>query len=316
MRIVVTGGAGFLGGHLVETLLEAGHRVLILDALRTHYDVTAREWLVGELAARDACEFRLVDLASDDLEPHIDGADAVVHLAARPGVAASWGNDFGDYVVDNLVASQRLLRAVSETGGTRLVFASSSSVYGKRPGVHLGRDALAPRHPYGVTKLAGEQLCRTYAQYASDISVVLLRYFTLYGPRQRPDMAVSRFIAAAETGEPILLHGGGRQTRRFTYVQDAADATLKACTVDLPGVHAFDVASGDATAVDAIAEMIGEVAGKQLTIHITEPDPGEPQEVAADLDATSAGLAWSPVTHIGDGLRAQVEWWRRTTASV
>jgi nucleoside-diphosphate-sugar epimerase len=310
MRIVVTGGAGFIGGHLVELLLDAGHRVTVLDALRAHYDVRDRRRLMTQLAANPSCDWRAMDLAKDPLDGCLDGADVVVHLAARPGVGESWGDAFADYALDNLVATHRLLRAVAAAGVPRLVVASSSSVYGTRSASDLAQQVPGPQHPYGVSKFAVEQLCRAHAALGSQLKIVLLRYFTIYGPRQRPDMAVSRFIAAAEANDPIELRGAGDQTRRFTYVRDAADATLKACTVELTGVETFDVAADQAIAVATLAKMVAQATNRPVQVRHAAPDAGEPQEVAADLEWTRRGLDWWPTTTLEEGLSAQVEWSR------
>jgi len=310
MRIVVTGGAGFIGGHLVELLLDAGHQVTVLDALRPHYEIRERRRLMDELGTHPSCECRAVDLATDELDQHVAGAQVVVHLAARPGVGQSWGDDFADYATDNLVATHRLLRAITATRMPRLVFASSSSVYGTRPVAELGPRALAPQHPYGVSKVACEQLCRAHAALDSSLEVVLLRYFTVYGPRQRPDMAVSRFIAAAESGRPIELRGAGDQNRRFTYVRDAAAATVKACTAELGGVEAFDVGSNEATTVATLAQMVADLTGRRIQVRHAAPDAGEPHEVAADTAITQSRLDWHPATTLDEGLRAQVSWAR------
>jgi nucleoside-diphosphate-sugar epimerase len=310
MRIVVTGGAGFIGGHVVELLLDAGHRVTVLDALRAHYDVSDRRRLMEQLTASPSCDWRTVDLAKDELDACLVGTDVVVHLAARPGVGDSWGDAFADYALDNLVATHRLLRAVAATGVPRLVVASSSSVYGRRSASDVAQQMPGPQHPYGVSKFAVEQLCRAHAALGSQLKIVLLRYFTIYGPRQRPDMAVSRFIAAAEANEPIELRGAGDQTRRFTYVRDAADATVKACTVEATGVEAFDVAGEDAIAVTTLAQMVAGVTNRPIEVRHAAADAGEPQEVAADLELTRRRLGWRPTTTLDDGLSAQVEWSR------
>jgi nucleoside-diphosphate-sugar epimerase len=307
MRIVVTGGAGFIGGHVVELLLDAGHRVTVLDALRAHYDVSERRRLLEQLAANPSFDWQAIDLAKDELDDCVAGADVVVHLAARPGVGESWSDAFAEYALDNLVATHRLLRAVAATGVSRLVVASSSSVYGRRSASDVVKQAPVPQHPYGVSKLAVEQLCRAHAALGSDLTIVLLRYFTIYGPRQRPDMAVSRFIAAAEAKEPIELRGAGEQTRRFTYVRDAADATLKACTVEVTGVEAFDVAGDQAVAVATLAQMVAAATNTSLQVRHAASDAGEPQEVAADLDLTRRRLGWCPTTTLEEGLSAQVE---------
>ena len=309
MRIVVTGGAGFIGGHVVELLLDAGHHVIVLDALRPHYDVSDRHRLMDDLAEHPSCECHVLDLAEDRLDGWLTGADVVVHLAARPGVGASWGEAFADYALDNLVASHRLLLASSAAGVGRLVVASSSSVYGRRSFSQLGQ-GTAPRHPYGVTKVAVEHLCHAHAALDPSTKVALMRYFTVYGPRQRPDMAVSRFIAAAEADEPVELRGAGDQTRRFTYVRDAAQATLRACTAELDGVEAFDIAGDRATSVATLVEMVEAATDRRMQVRRVATEAGEPHEVEADLELTRRRLSWSPVTSLMEGLDAQVAWSR------
>ncbi len=244
MAYVVTGAAGFIGSHLAETLLARGHEVRAVDCLTPYYDPRLKE----ENAAR--LDLERVDLAEDELD--LDGADAVLHLAGQPGVR-SFGTVFADYLRDNVLATQRVLEAAA-AAGVRVVLASSSSVYGDAERFPTGEDVEPrPVSPYGVTKLACEHLARTYARsFGAD--VVTLRYFTVYGPRQRPDMAFARMMTALAAGRPFELYGDGARSREFTYVADAVAATIAA--LDAPAGSVYNVGGGSEASMDeAIAAL-------------------------------------------------------------
>ena len=237
MKTVVTGTAGFIGSHLADSLLADGHEVVGVDAFLDFYPRAVKERNLAR--ARDHQAFRLVEgLIQDlDLRPVLEGAAQVFHLAAQAGVRSSWGRDFGQYSDHNVLATQRLLEASVAAGVPRLVYASSSSVYGDSPSLPLREDApCGPLSPYGVTKLAAEHLGRLYER-GYGLPVVSLRYFTVYGPRQRPDMAFHRFLTACRDGRPVSVYGDGEQTRDFTFVDDAVSATRRAGRVGPPGLR-------------------------------------------------------------------------------
>ncbi len=235
-RVLVTGAAGFIGSHLVDRLLGLGHEVVGIDRRSPRSDRLARHNLQAALA-HSRFTWAEVDLADADLEPLLDGAGCVFHLAAVPGVRASWGERFAAYVNANVLATQRLLNACERVGVPRLVHASSSSVYGPAPAPSKECDPTRPLSPYGVTKLAGEQLCLAHAvRPDTTVQVVALRYFTVYGPRQRPDMAISRLLAAALTGGRYPLFGDGTQRREFTFVDDVVTATVAVAEVTADAV--------------------------------------------------------------------------------
>jgi nucleoside-diphosphate-sugar epimerase len=308
-HVVVTGVAGFIGSHLAEALLEHGHEVVGIDAFTDHYPpADKRDNLAGLL---DQPGFRLhrIDLARADLGPVLDGASAVLHQAAQPGVRGSWGAEFASYVHHNVLGTQRLLEACAQTAVPRLVVASSSSVYGDAPSYPTTEESRTrPVSPYGVTKLAAEQLCLAYAQrHASSMAVAMLRYFTVYGPRQRPDMAFRRFIEAALAGRPVVLYGDGEQTRDFTYVDDAVRANLLAMTAPVKA-EAINIGGGRRVTLNQTLELVGAVTGRRLRLDRRPAPPGDVRHTGADGTRAEALLGYRPETAIEDGLAAQAAW--------
>ena len=235
MRVVVTGAAGFIGSHLTERLLANGHDVVGIDCFTDYYDRDLKEKNLEPSRAHARFTFAEIDLVDADLKPALDGAAIVYHLAGQPGVRPSWGNQFDQYVRDNVIATQRLLECLKGNPIQRFVFAGSSSVYGDAEMFPTKESALPrPVSPYGVTKLAAEHLTHLYTQNFG-IPAVSVRYFTVYGPRQRPDMAFARFMEALSDGEEIEVYGDGEQTREFTYVSDAVEGTIRAAGADVVG---------------------------------------------------------------------------------
>jgi len=226
-RILVTGAAGFIGSHLVERLLEVGHEVVGVDAFTGYYSRRRKERNLAQVAGEEGFHLVRGDLLDLELDGLLRGMDGVAHLAAESGVRASWGDDFPRYLERNVEATQRLLEALSGRSVERFVFASSSSVYGSVDGPVKETARLRPASPYGLSKLAAEELVGLYARQRG-VPATVLRYFTVYGPRQRPDMALARFISAAARGEPLRVFGDGSQTREMTYVSDVVDATVAA----------------------------------------------------------------------------------------
>lgn len=314
MRVVVTGAAGFLGSTLVDRLLDRGDEVVGVDAFTANYDAARKRANLEVAATRP--NFRLVtlDLRRDPLEPVLDGATHVVHLAALPGVRASWGNAFRDYAEHNVLGTQRLLEAVRAGRGVeRLVAASSSSIYGAPTRFPTPEDEPPrPLSPYGVTKVATESLLQAYrASYG--IPTVALRYFTVYGPRQRPDMGIHRFFEAGRAGTPVTVYGDGGQSRDFTFVEDAVAATIAAMTASVPEA-AYNVGGGHRVTLGELLDAIGDVAGRPLAREHVEAQPGDPRDTSADTRLAARDLGYAPATALEEGLRRQWEWQRTRTA--
>jgi UDP-glucuronate 4-epimerase len=305
-RAVVTGAAGFIGSHVVETLLQRGTAVLGVDRRSPRDNAMAAENLEGSLGHPG---FKLVqgDLVTDELKPWVDGADTVFHLAAVPGVRPSWGDSFAEYLACNVLATQRLLDTCVSLGVRRLVLASSSSVYGEAVGrgpLHEGC-VTAPLSPYGVTKLAAERLALAYALApASPTSVVALRYFTVYGPRQRPDMAIGRMLRGVVTGQPLKLYGDGRQRRDFTFVTDAVAATLAAATAEATA-EVVNVGGGDSVSVLDVLRRVADITGTVVPVHDDTHQPGDVQVTEADLTKALELLGYEPSVTLTEGIERQ-----------
>ena len=297
MRYLVTGAAGFIGSQLLRTLLERGHDATGWDAYTDYYDPALKEENARELPVTR------LDVAEDDLD--LDGYDGVFHLAGQPGVA-SFGGIFPVYVRQNVLASSRLFERAA-AAGTRVVFASSSSVYGDAASYPTPEDTIPrPLSPYGITKLACEHLARAYTiEFGLDVAAV--RYFTIYGPRQRPDMAFTRMVTHLAEGRPFDLYGDGSQSRSFTYVDDAVAATIAAME-RAPGGAVYNVGGGaEVTMLEAI-EALGRVSGRRLEIVRHPRRQGDASRTAADTTRIRADLGWEPVTSFEDGLEAQWRW--------
>jgi nucleoside-diphosphate-sugar epimerase len=294
-RYVVTGAAGFIGSHLTESLLAAGHDVVAIDCFTDHYDPGVKE----ENAAAFLVE--RIDLSTDQLE--FEGADGIFHLAAQPGVR-SFGERFPLYLQHNVLASERVFEAAARAGA-RVVFSSSSSVYGEAERYPTSEDAEpAPLSPYGITKAAAEQLARAFA-HGFGLDVVVLRYFNAFGPRQRPDMAFTRIATALVEGRPFELYGDGRQSRGFTYVGDVVSATEAGMHA---GVGTYNVGGGtEASMLDAI-RILEQLAGRPLEVFSRPAVPGDQRRTSADTTRIRTELGWEPRVSLEDGLRAQWEW--------
>lgn len=309
MRLVVTGCAGFIGSHLCERLLSDGHTVTGVDSFTDYYDRDRKDHNIS--GAREWSTFRLVeaDLVELDLEPLLASSDGVFHLAGQPGVRASWGAAFDTYLSRNVLATQRLFEAV-RAEPTPVVLASSSSVYGLISGRPTGEDSpRTPVSPYGLTKLAAEHLARIYShQY--DVPVVCLRYFTVFGPRQRPDMAFSRFFQALSLGQPIQLLGDGRQSRDFTYVADIVDATVRA--LHAPRGSVYNVGGGAPVALQTAIDCIAELYGRRPPVMREDVAAGDVTHTWADATRARTELGWKPQVSLRDGLAEQLAWARAT----
>jgi UDP-glucuronate 4-epimerase len=303
-RYVVTGCAGFLGSHLTETLLRRGDDVIGIDAFTDYYPRGLKESNIAEAQGQLGLSITEVDLSEGALAPLLDGVAGVFHLAAQPGVRGSWGDTFAHYVRDNILATQRLFEAAA-SAGARVVMASTSSVYGNAEAYPTREDALPrPISPYGVTKLACESLARTYAE-CFGLETVALRYFTVYGPRQRPDMAFARVISALLDGKPFHVYGTGEQSRDFTYVDDAVTATIAAMEDGSAGT-VYNVGGGSETTLrDAIA-LCERLAGRRLDVVYEATARGDVRRTAANTSLIRSELGWSPRVALEKGLHAQL----------
>ena len=314
--VVVTGCAGFIGSHLAEALLDRGCRVTGVDSLTDYYDPALKRENLSALLERDGFTFHAADLLDLDPVELLAGQAVVFHQAAQAGVRASWGAHFREYTERNLLATQHLLEACRrpEVAGTlrRFVYSSSSSVYGDRRDLPVAETALPqPFSPYGVTKLAAEHLCVLYSGNFG-VPTTSLRYFTVFGPRQRPDMAFRKFIEAALDGRPWTVYGDGSQTRDFTFVADAVQANLLA--VDAPGTAAVYNVGGGARislreALDLLRDLLAELAPDvAVQVEYREREKGDVHDTWADTTRIREELGFQPRVPFAEGLRAEVAW--------
>jgi nucleoside-diphosphate-sugar epimerase len=303
-RYLVTGCAGFLGSHVAEALLRRGDEVVGVDAYTDYYPRSVKEANIEEALKEPSLSFVEFDLAEGALAPLLADVDGVFHLAAQPGVRGSWGDSFAVYVRDNILATQRLLEAAAHAG-VRVVMASTSSVYGNAEAYPTGEDASPrPISPYGVTKLACESLARTYGE-SFGLRVVALRYFTVYGQRQRPDMAFARIISALLGGTPFHLFGTGEQSRDFTYIGDAVEATLAAMEGG-PAGRIYNVGGGSETTLREVISLCEDLTGRSLDVRYEPSAPGDVRRTAADASLIRSELGWTPRTSLEEGLAAQL----------
>jgi nucleoside-diphosphate-sugar epimerase len=309
MKVVVTGAAGFIGSHLTEGLLADGHEVVGIDAFVDYYPRTLKERNLEP--ARGHAGFRLIEgrLEDLDLRPHLEGAAVVYHLAAQAGVRASWGREFEAYTNHNVLATQRLLETALASGPPRIVYASSSSVYGECRSLPLREDAACrPVSPYGVTKLAAEHLVHLYGRNHG-LGVVSLRYFTVYGPRQRPDMAFNRFFRACLNDEPIHVYGDGLQTRDFTYVDDIVSATRAAADSGRAG-SVYNGGGGERVSLNEVLGLVEEVSGKAPQLCRYDTQKGDMRDTFADTTAARRDLGFRPRISLRQGLEREWSWIR------
>ncbi len=306
-RYLLTGAAGFIGSHLASSLLDQGHDVVGADSFTDYYARGVKEANLRPLGAAPHFSFLEADLSSADLAPLVDGVDGVFHLAAQPGVRGSWGDSFAVYVRDNLVATQRLFEATARAR-VRILFASSSSVYGNAEAYPTAEDVRPrPISPYGVTKLSCEHLAGAYTDSLA-LDVVALRYFTVYGPRQRPDMAFTRFCAAVRDGTEISVFGSGEQVRDFTFVDDVVEANVRVAGAAVENGAVFNVAGGTSTTVNEVIELLGGIAGKAPKVRRSDPVPGDVLRTGGSTRAIATATGWSPAVALRDGLEEQYRW--------
>jgi UDP-glucuronate 4-epimerase len=315
-RGLVTGCAGFIGSHLTQSLLDDGIEVLGVDSFNDNYGRADKLRNVQRVADWEGFEFAPIDLARGDLDDLVADCDVVYHLAAEPGVRPSWGQRFESYVRNNLLATQHLLEAAARHPVERFVYASSSSVYGQAERFPTPEDEVPrPLSPYGLTKLGGEHLCHLYHANVG-IPTVSLRYFSVYGPRQRPDMAFNIFCRAAIERKPIEVLGDGRQTRDFTYVDDVVRATRAAAETPAAAGEIYNIGGGSQVSLLETIELIESIAGTRLEVVHLARERGDVHDTGADTGRARAELGFSAETTLEQGMVAEFAWLKSVAAPV
>ena len=308
-KVVVTGAAGFIGSHLCERLVDDDFEVVGVDSFTDYYSPARKRFHLAALAGRR--NFTLVEdnLVVCDVNRLVDGARCVFHLAAQAGVRKSWGKEFSRYIEANILATQRILEAIRETPSVRLVHSSSSSVYGETRALPMREDhETVPLSPYGATKLSAEHLCELY-RLNYGITYRALRYFTVYGPRQRPDMAFSTFITAALSGRSIEIYGDGAQTRDFTYVSDVVEANVRAFLYDGP-CTVFNIGGGSRVSLlDVLGTLERELA-TPLDARFVDRVKGDVRDTWADTTRAQRELGFKPRASFEEGIRNEIAWYR------
>jgi UDP-glucuronate 4-epimerase len=310
-RVLITGVAGFVGSHLAERLLADGCEVVGIDAFTDYYSTTAKRRNL--IPAQRSDTFRLIegDILGLQLDEVLDGVDTVFHLAGQPGVRKSWGKDFSEYVVANVLATQALLEACTRRELRRFMYASSSSVYGNSQSFPAREDGpTGPMSPYGVTKLAGEHMVSLYAKNLG-VPTVSLRYHTVYGPRQRPDMAIHRLFEAALHGDPFPLYSAADNVRDFTFVLDVVEATVAAMSSPLVGSgEVINVSGGASVTMTEVIRLVEQISRRPVPVQTHGKQPGDVERTGGDIGVARELLGWKPQTPIEAGLVAQWDWHR------
>ncbi|WP_156354290.1 NAD-dependent epimerase/dehydratase family protein [Gordonia sp. HS-NH1] len=308
MKILVTGAAGFIGSRIARALLAQGHEVSAIDSFNGYYDESIKRRNVEELIGKG---LRLTDKSINEvsLPPLLDGVEAVFHQAGQPGVRPSWGASFEGYIDNNVAATQLLLEALKGSRTLKkFIYASSSSVYGDAETMPTPENVTPnPRSPYGVTKLAAEHLCNVYAKNF-DIPSISLRYFTVYGPGQRPDMAFTRFCKAAVNGNTISVYGNGEQTRDFTYVDDVVKANLRALVADYTPGDVVNIAGGTHASVNDVLDILRSLTSRDLSVDYSDVALGDVRCTSGDTRRAQAVLGWKPAVDLKEGLAQQLSW--------
>ena len=309
MQCLVTGAAGFIGSHLAERLLADGHSVLGVDAFLDYYPRHIKERNLEGPRAWTSFTFVEGNLLEVNLPSILEGVDWIFHLAAQAGVRSSWGQVFSLYVDCNLLATQRLLEATQHIDSLRrFVYASSSSVYGNVKELPVDETAIpAPFSPYGVTKLAGEHLCTLY-HHNYGVPTISLRYFSVYGPRQRPDMAFHRFCKAVIDHEPIRMYGDGYQTRDYTYVSDVVEATVSSAMASGAVGEIMNIAGGSRTTLHDAVQILRDVTGSSISIAFEEKQHGDVSDTFADTSRAQQVIGYHPRVTLTDGLANEFEY--------
>jgi UDP-glucose 4-epimerase len=308
MKCLVTGVAGFVGSHLAERLLREGHEVIGVDCFVPYYPRALKEKNLAALLPHGRFRFIEANLVNLDLPGLLaEGIEGIFHQAAQAGVRASWGQEFADYTTLNILATQCLLEAAKTHPLRKFVYASSSSVYGDVATLPMREDALPkPLSPYGVSKLAAEHLCYLYWKNFG-VPAISLRYFTVYGPRQRPDMAFHRFLRLMLQDQPIPVYGDGQQRRDFTYIDDIVEANLLAYQTSLVG-EVFNIGGGTTITLQEAIGVCEEVAGRRAKLEIRPVEKGDVRQTLADVSRATQRLGYRPKVRLREGLEAEWRW--------
>jgi UDP-glucose 4-epimerase len=304
---IVTGVAGFIGSHLAEKLLENKFKVIGIDNFTNYYPKKIKENNLLNCKKNKNFVFYEHDVINLDLISIFKKSNYLFHMAAQPGVRSSWGTNFETYVKENIIVTQKVLEVAKHTNSlSKIIMASSSSVYGnQQKKMNENASDLRPISPYGITKLAAENLCRVYAEYF-ELPIVSLRYFTVYGPRQRPEMAFMRFIHASLTHKKITIYGDGRQTRDFTFIDNVINASLSCLEHDVTN-EVLNIGGGHVLSINDILKLIENISESKLTINYTSKQNGDVNHTEADISKASRLINYKPKTHIKDGLLRQYE---------
>jgi len=307
MKSLVTGAAGFIGSHLCEYLIEKGFQVVGIDNFMDYYPRSIKEANIADLRRDKNFKFVEANLLEVDLVKLMDGIDVVFHQSAQAGVRASWGKTFKIYCDNNILATQMLLEACRESPVKKFVYASSSSVYGDTKDLPMRESSLpCPVSPYGVSKLAAEHLCFLYYKNFG-IPTISLRYFTVYGARQRPDMAFHRFLRWALENQTLKVYGDGEQSRDFTHVDDIVEANWLAFEKALPG-EVFNIGGGSRITLNGVIEIIMEITGRELEVDYEGKQKGDVRHTMADMAKAKEKLGYKPKVLIQDGLKTEYDW--------
>jgi nucleoside-diphosphate-sugar epimerase len=308
-KTIVTGAAGFIGSHIVDTLLNQGKQVIGIDEINDYYDPALKRKNIAHLQNNSGFELIEANIQSLDWQTLMEDVDVIYHQAAQAGVRASWGKGFRAYTERNINSTQIMLEAAKDAKNLRrLVFASTSSVYGDAETLPTHEGICpAPVSPYGITKLAAERLCSLYHKNFG-VPFVALRYFTVYGPRQRPDMAFHKFFKAVLANEAIPVYGDGEQTRDFTFVSDAVAANLAAATVPEAVGQIFNIGGGSRVVLSEVLNMMEEIAGKPIKRNHIEKAMGDARHTGADITKAQKILGWQPQVNLRSGLTQEWNW--------